>query len=110
MTPPTRRRRQRKRALTVWVSIFGFCLAALIATYMLFVEPPPPRKIVIATGAPNGAYFRYAQKYAEELRKEGLAVEVPRDGGLGGKSAFARAGRLRRRGRHRSERRREPRG
>jgi uncharacterized protein len=74
VTPPRRRRRQ--RALTAWVWILMFCLAALVATYMLFVEPPPPRKIVIATGAQNGAYFRYAQKYAEELQKEGLAVEV----------------------------------
>ena len=65
-----------KRALTVWAWILGLCLAALIATYMLFVEPPPPHKIVIATGAQNGAYFRYAQKYAEELQKEGLSVEV----------------------------------
>ena len=60
----------------VWVWILGFCLAALIATYMLFVEPPPPRKIVIASGGQNGAYFRFAQKYAEELQKEGLSVEV----------------------------------
>ena len=65
-----------KRALVVWVWILGFCLAALIATYMMFVEPPPPRKIVIASGGQNGAYFRYARKYAEELRKEGLTVEV----------------------------------
>ena len=65
-----------KRALTVWVWILGFCLAALIATYMMFVEPPPPHKIVIASGGQNGAYFRYAQKYAEELQKDGLSVEV----------------------------------
>src|SRR5262245_24105140 len=43
---------------------------------MMFVEPPPPRKLVIASGSQNGAYFRYAQRYAEELRKEGLSVEV----------------------------------
>ena len=70
------RRRQSKRTLVVWVWLLGFCLAALIATYMLFVEPPPPRKIVIASGGQNGAYFRYAQKYAEDLKKEGLSVEV----------------------------------
>ena len=62
--------------LAVWVWILGFCLAALVATYVMFVEPPPPRKIVIASGGPNGAYFRYARKYAEELQKEGLSVEV----------------------------------
>ena len=71
-----RRRRQSKRTLVVWIWLLGFCLAALIATYMLFVEPPPPHKIVIASGGQNGAYFRYAKEYAEDLKKEGLAVEV----------------------------------
>ncbi len=75
VTPP-RPRRQGKHALAVWVWIFGFCLTALIATYILFVEPPPPRKIIIASGGRNGAYFRFAQKYAEELQEEGLSVEV----------------------------------
>jgi TRAP transporter TAXI family solute receptor len=67
---------QGKHALVVWVWILGSCLAALIATYLMFVEPPPPRKIVIASGGQNGAYFRYAREYAAELQKEGLSVEV----------------------------------
>jgi uncharacterized protein len=75
VAPPMPRGR-RKRVLAVWVWIVGFCLAAMVATYVMFVEPPPPRKIVIASGAPNGAYYRYARKYAEELQKEGLTVEV----------------------------------
>ena len=75
LTPPARRS-QGKRTLAMWVWILAFCLAALIATYMLFVEPPPPRTIVIASGGKNGAYFRFAQEYAKELRKEGLSVEV----------------------------------
>jgi TRAP transporter TAXI family solute receptor len=75
LTPPSRRSRG-KRAFGAWVWIIGFCAAALIATYVLFVEPPPPRKIVIASGGRTGAYFRYAQKYADELRKDGLSVEV----------------------------------
>jgi uncharacterized protein len=70
------RRRHGKRALAVWVWIVGFCLAALIATYVMFVEPPPPRKIVIASGGQKGAYFRFAQKYAQGLQKDGLSVEV----------------------------------
>jgi TRAP transporter TAXI family solute receptor len=48
----------------------------LIATYMIFVEPPPPHRIVIATGGQNGAYYHFARKYAEELQKEGLTLEV----------------------------------
>ena len=76
MMPHHHRRRRGKRALVVWVWIVAICLAVLVATYMMFVEPPPPRKIVIASGGQNGAYFRFAQKYAEELQKDGLSVEV----------------------------------
>ncbi len=74
---PSRRRIQRKKKLTIWFWISVFCVTALIATYLLFVEPPPPHKIVIATGGQNSAYFPlYAETYAEELRKDGLSVEV----------------------------------
>jgi uncharacterized protein len=75
VTPP-RPRSQGKKGRAVWVWILVFCGAVLIATYMMFVEAPPPRKIVIASGSQNGAYFRYAQEYAKELQKEGVSVEV----------------------------------
>ncbi len=71
-----RARSRRKRALVAWIWIVGFCAAAFVATYVMFVEPPPPRKIVIASGTPNGAYFHHAQQYARELQKDGLTVEV----------------------------------
>jgi TRAP transporter TAXI family solute receptor len=51
-------------------------MAALIGTYMLFVEAPPPKRIAIATGGKKGAYYQYALKYAEALKKEGLTLEV----------------------------------
>ena len=73
---PPKRRSKGRFTLAVWTSVFGICLAALILTYMMFVEPPPPRKIVIATGGQNGAYYHFAKKYAEELQKEHLTVEV----------------------------------
>ena len=65
-----------KTAFFVWAWVLGSCLAVLAATYMIFVEPPPPRDFVIAAGARGGAYFRHAQRYAEELRTKGLDVEV----------------------------------
>ncbi len=69
-------RTRRRKALLVWVWIIGFCLAALGATYVMFVEPPPPRKFVIASGARNGAYFHHAEQYAAELQKDHITVEV----------------------------------
>jgi uncharacterized protein len=68
-------RRPGKQAI-IWAWIVAFSVAALVATYVMFVEPPPPHKIVIATGSKDGAYFRYAQEYAEGLKKDGLTVQV----------------------------------
>jgi TRAP transporter TAXI family solute receptor len=65
-----------KAGLGVWMAIFSVCLAALIATYLMYVEPPPPHHIVIATGGKNGAYYHFAEKYAEALKKDHLYVEV----------------------------------
>jgi len=52
------------------------CTAALAVTYFQFVEPPPPRTIVIASGTKNGAYYAIAQKYAQQLKKDGLTLQV----------------------------------
>ena len=73
--PPGPRKRAR-HGLTIWIMILGFGLAALIATYLLFIEPPPPKKVVIATGSKTGAYYRFARQYAEALKHEGLTLEV----------------------------------
>jgi TRAP transporter TAXI family solute receptor len=65
-----------KHNMVLWGSIAGVCITALAATYMLFVEAPPPSRIVIATGAENGAYYRFARQYADELKKDGLTLEI----------------------------------
>ena len=76
-TAPTPRPRRRAKPLpTAWIGLLGACLAVLIATYLVFVEAPPPRGIVIAAGGRDGAYFRFATQYAADLAEEGLAVEV----------------------------------
>ena len=75
VTPP-KPRGQGRHALAVWGTIVLICAAALTGTYLLFVKAPPPNKIVIATGGQAGAYYQFAQKYADELKKEGLTLEV----------------------------------
>ncbi len=74
--PSPRYRGHGKRAIMIWMGMVGFCLVAMVATYLLFVEQPPPRRIVIASGFRSGAYFRFAQQYASELRKDGVLAEV----------------------------------
>ena len=41
-----------------------------------FVEPAPPKKIVISTGGESGAYYQFAQRYASILAKNGVTLEV----------------------------------
>lgn len=41
-----------------------------------FVEPAPPKKIVITTGSEAGAYYYYAGRYAAILAKNGIELEV----------------------------------
>jgi uncharacterized protein len=66
----------RKHAFTVWALIAIFGLTALFATYMLFVEAPPSRTMVIATGSKAGAYYHFAEKYADVLRDQGITLKV----------------------------------
>jgi TRAP transporter TAXI family solute receptor len=74
-TPPTSSSHG-KHGLLIWGGIALACLAVLVGTYFLFVQAPPPKRIVIATGTKSGAYYQLAQKYAEPLRKEGVTLEV----------------------------------
>ena len=41
-----------------------------------FVQPAPPKKIVITTGGESGAYYQYAQRYAAILARDGITLEV----------------------------------
>jgi len=41
-----------------------------------YVDPAPPRKIVMATGAAGGAYRQFGERYKEALAREGLTVEL----------------------------------
>lgn len=46
-----------------------------------FVEPAPPKRIVITTGGESGAYFLYAKQYAAILAKDGVSLEVKTSAG-----------------------------
>ena len=46
-----------------------------------FVEPAPPRHIVITTGSESGAYYQFAQRYATILARHGITLEVKASAG-----------------------------
>ncbi len=75
---PRLRRPERKskaEALKVWgpllaIAAIGFGIA------ITKLEPPPPRNLKIAAGAPGGAYHAYAERYRDILARDGFELEV----------------------------------
>ena len=61
--------------LKVWGLLILIVIVGFVVTYQ-YVGAPPPKVIRIATGAKNGAYFAFAQRYARLLANDGIALEV----------------------------------
>jgi TRAP transporter TAXI family solute receptor len=73
---------RRQGATRTWkerLALFGPAIlvtsVALVVAYQ-FVQPAPPRHIVLATGAEEGAYFYYGKMYRDRLEREGLEVTL----------------------------------
>jgi hypothetical protein len=76
-----RRAARRRVMVNVWnrLKFIGPAVIVIVAGFVFafqFVKPGPPRKLTIASGSPSGAYYAFAQRYAERFRAEG--------GGVGG--------------------------
>jgi TRAP transporter TAXI family solute receptor len=63
-------------AFWMWFAVIAVCLTGMLVPFVLLVEAPPPRRIVMATGREDGAYHRFAQRYAELLKAEGITLEL----------------------------------
>lgn len=66
---------EKKRNRIVLVLSIGLTLLAAGVSLWL-AGPPPPKKIILATGVPGGAYDSYGQQYKAQLEKMGLGVEL----------------------------------
>jgi TRAP transporter TAXI family solute receptor len=64
---------------TAWWIILIVGIGFVVA--FQFVEPAPPRKIVITTGSDSGAYYAYAGRYAAILGRDGITLEVKTSAG-----------------------------
>ena len=64
---------------TAWpialIAAIGFAVA------YRFVEPAPPRQMTITTGSESGAYYLFAQRYAEILARNGVTLTVKTSAG-----------------------------
>lgn len=62
-------------APAIVVTLIGFLIA------WQFVNPAPPRTVVIATGQQDGAYFLFAERYRELLAAEGIDLQIRQTAG-----------------------------
>src|SRR5690606_19136384 len=47
----------------------------LVLAYWV-LDPTPPKRVVLATGVPQGAYAEFGQRYAAQLAGYGIEVEL----------------------------------
>ena len=61
--------------IVLYVAAAAVVVAGFVAAYQ-FVEPAPPRRVAMAAGAVDGAYWRFAQSYRAELARAGIELDV----------------------------------
>src|SRR5215469_7434494 len=57
-----------------WVAAFLFVISLGLSVWLL--GTPPPRKIVLATGGPDGGFAALGRAYKSRLERMGLQVEL----------------------------------
>jgi TRAP transporter TAXI family solute receptor len=58
-----------------WGPFIAVGIALLVAAYWL-LDPTPPHRVVLATGPENSAYAEFGRRYAEELKRSQIQVEL----------------------------------
>ena len=72
-------RETRRQLRALWFKIWGGGFAVVLIGFSLawfFIQPAPPRHIHMAAGPPEGAYFQFANAYADELAKHGITLHL----------------------------------
>lgn len=64
------------RELLLTAGPFIALAAALLAGAYYLLRPAPPKHVVLATGSDQGAYAAFGKRYAEELKRYGIEVEL----------------------------------
>ncbi len=69
-------RRLKQRVSLSGVLFFSAVVILSLVSLPWLVGPPCPKEIVIVSGAEDGAYFFYAQKYKEILKRDGVDLQI----------------------------------
>lgn len=77
------------------LAIYGPAALLVVAAFLLalqFIKPAPPDRVVMATGAADGAYHAFAKRYAAFLAREGIELELRQSAGSIENLALLRSG------------------
>jgi TRAP transporter TAXI family solute receptor len=61
--------------MIAWGPFFLLGIALLVVAYW-FLDPQPPKRIVLGTGPENSAYAEFGKRYQQELKRYGITVEL----------------------------------
>ena len=69
---------QRISTRDLWMAVAPALVAVILALIFAFhfIEPAPPDRVVMATGAVDGGYHMFAQRYKEILARDGVTVDL----------------------------------
>lgn len=68
-----------RRSTKDLIGTYGFATVLVVAGFFVayqFVDPAPPREIVLATGEVGGAYQAFGRQYADVLGRDGISVKL----------------------------------
>ncbi len=63
--------------------LFALVVAGCLWLSLHWLEPVPPRRVVIASGAEGGLYAKFAQRYREVLARDGVTLDIRPTQGAG---------------------------
>ena len=69
------------RDLLLSIGPVALLTLTLLALAYWWLDPTPPRKVVLATGPEQSAYDEFGKRYAEALKRYGITVELLRTEG-----------------------------
>jgi TRAP transporter TAXI family solute receptor len=72
-----------RRDLVRATALAAVLVAAALWVSFQFLQPAPPRRIVLASGVAGGLYHQYAQRYRAILARDGVTVEERMTSGAG---------------------------
>ena len=64
------------RELLVSIGPFALLTIALVGLAYWWLDPNPPKRVVLATGPAQSAYDEFGKRYADALRRYGITVEL----------------------------------